>query len=193
MDHPIEERPRRQDDRFSLYEGPVQGPDAPGRPLGHDHFGDDALEDRQIGHPLQPVFHGQAVGRLVALRPGGLDSPAPAPVEKPELNACFVRQDPHQAAEGVDLPDKVPLGQAADGRIAGHLGDRLEMDGHQAGAEAHGARRRRGFAAGMPGPDDDDVEIVALRHAGCLFPDAEPSEDVVEDLLDPHFAPSARR
>src|SRR5512143_646167 len=82
----------------------------------------------------------------------------------------------------------MPLGQPADGRIAGHLGDGVEMDGQETGAKPHGARRGGGLAAGVTGPDHDDVEIVCGSHAGRLFPDAKAGENVLEDLLGPDLA-----
>ncbi len=187
MDHPVEERPGRQNDRFSPENGSVDRPNPPGRPSGDDHLGDDALEKSQIRHNLEPSLHGQPVDSFVALGPGRLDRSAPAAVEEPELDARLIGEKAHQASESIYLPDEMALGQAADGRIAGHLGDGLEVDGHERGPEAHGARCRGRFAAGMPGSDHDDVEIRSPGHRFPLFPDTEAAEDVVEDLLDAHF------
>ncbi len=94
----------------------------------------------------------------------------PAPVEEAKLKACFIGQKAHQASQRVDLPDKVALGQASDGRIAGHLGNCLEVDGDQAGFEAHGADRGGGLAAGMAGPDHDDIEAAGEFRPGHYFP-----------------------
>jgi hypothetical protein len=93
------------------------------------------------------------------LGPRGLDSAAAAPVKEPELDPRFVGQEPHKAAERVNLPDEVPLGEPADGRIAGHLGDVLEIHRDQADFDTHSARSGRGLAAGMSRTDHDDIEF----------------------------------
>src|SRR5512138_3129485 len=62
------------------------------------------------------------------------------------------------------------FGQAADGRVAGHLGDGVEVDGQETGPEPHRARRGGRLTAGVTGPDDDDVEIVPLGHSLAYFP-----------------------
>ena len=66
---------------------------------------------------------------------------------------------PISAVEGVDLADQVALAQAADGRVAGHLADRLELVGEQQRARAQPRGRGRGLAAGVAAADDDHVEL----------------------------------
>ena len=70
---------------------------------------------------------------------------------------AVVGQPAHQPVEGVDLAHQVALAQAADGRVAGHLADGLELVGEQQGARAEARRRGRGLAAGVPAADDDHV------------------------------------
>ena len=65
----------------------------------------------------------------------------------------------HQPVQGVDLADQMALAQAADGRVAAHLADGLELVGEQQGARAEARRRRGGFAAGVAAADDDHVPI----------------------------------
>ena len=80
----------------------------------------------------------------------------------PELDAGGVGHPAHDAVERVDLADQVALAQAADGRVAAHLADGLELVGQQQRARAQTRRRSRGFAAGVAAADDDDV-VGALR------------------------------
>jgi hypothetical protein len=49
---------------------------------------------------------------------------------------------------------------AADGRIAAHLGDSFEVAGQDRGFCAQAGGRERCLGAGMPAADDQDVEIV---------------------------------
>ena len=67
----------------------------------------------------------------------------------------------HLAAQGVDLADDLPLGDAADGRVAAHLGDGVGVHGQEHSAQAHAGGRQGGLDAGMAGPDDDHIEIVS--------------------------------
>ena len=66
----------------------------------------------------------------------------------------------HFAAEGVDLADDLPLGDAADGRIAAHLGDGVGVHGQQDGVQPEPGGGQGRFDAGMAGADDDDVELI---------------------------------
>ena len=83
---------------------------------------------------------------------------------------------PHGAPEGIDLPDEVSLGDAADGGVAGHEGHGVEVQVKHECAASHARRRESGLAAGMAGTDDYDVELlgVVIHDLKCswkgLFP-----------------------
>src|ERR1700722_20247000 len=91
-----------------------------------DGFG---LLDVQIGLVFQDFAHFYAVELLVALGAGRPDGGAAGGVEQTELDAGRVGDLAHDAAEGVDLADQVALGDAADGGVAAHLGDQVEVEG----------------------------------------------------------------
>ena len=82
----------------------------------------------------------------------------PRRVEQTELDADGIGYFAHDAAERIDLADQVALGDAADGRVAGHLGDEVQIHGDHGGAAAHAGGGAGGFAPGVSGADDDDVE-----------------------------------
>ena len=108
----------------------------------------------------------ELVGLLVGLGPGAVHGRALAAVEQAELDAGGVGDQAHRPAQGVDLADDLPLGDAADGRVAAHLADRVQAGREQGrlGAQSGGGQGRLG--AGMAGADDDDIEIVlGKRHA----------------------------
>jgi hypothetical protein len=67
--------------------------------------------------------------------------------------------------ERIDLLHQVTLADAADGRIAAHLPQRLDIVGEQQGASAHARSRERGFGAGMAAADDDYPVLRAKTHA----------------------------
>ena len=70
----------------------------------------------------------------------------------------------HGPAQGVDLPDDLPLGDAADGRVAAHPGDRIEPRGQQRGIRPQPRRGQRRLDAGVSGADDQDVKVTGRRH-----------------------------
>jgi hypothetical protein len=165
----IEEGPRAQYNGPAAEDRSVQGFDSLDNAFADKDFGNDPLKQGQILDFLEEVFHSQSVPLLVALGPGRLDGPSPAPVEEFEVDPGIIGQEPHDSAQGIDLPDKMALRQAADGRVAGHLGDCFEMDRDQAGIEPHGANRGRRFAARVPGTDDDDIEYPRFGHLFLIF------------------------
>ena len=64
----------------------------------------------------------------------------------------------HQPVEHVELAHQMALADPADRRVARHLPDILGAEGQQADARAAARRRGRGFASGMAGADDENVE-----------------------------------
>ena len=60
------------------------------------------------------------------------------------------------------------LGDAADGGVAGHLRDEVEIEGENGGAEAHARGGHRGFAACVAGAYDYYVELFGEAHTSIL-------------------------
>ncbi len=105
------------------------------------------LLEVQVRLPLANPFQPELVSLLVALGAGRPDRRTLLGVQHPELEAGHVGGLAHLAAQGIDLAGEVSLGQTADGGVAGHLSDGVQVDGEQEGLAAHprGAR-----AASMP-------------------------------------------
>src|SRR5580765_3692805 len=103
-----------------------------------------------------------AVLLLVHLRAGGPDSGPAAGIEKAKLNADSVGHFAHKAAEGIDFADEVALGNAADGRVAGHLRDEVEVHGDERSLQTHAGTGARGFAAGVAAADH--YNVILLGH-----------------------------
>jgi hypothetical protein len=127
MDKPVQERPRRNDYGPARDHRPIQGPDAASPAEPDDDLRDNSLIQAQSGHAFQAALHGQSVSGFVALGSWRLDGPAPAPVEQAKLDSRLISQESHQTAKGIDLPNEMSFGQAANGRIAGHLGDGFKV------------------------------------------------------------------
>ena len=97
---------------------------------------------------------------LIGLGPRAVHRRALAAIEHAELNAGGVDGAAHGSAQCVDLADDVPLGHAANGRIAAHLANGFDAVGEQQGARTTACRRKRRFGAGMSATNDDDLEIL---------------------------------
>ena len=82
-------------------------------------------------------------------------------VEHPKLNAGHVDGTSHCPAESVDFPNKMPLADSADGRIATHLGDGLEVAGNQSGTHPQPRRRKGGFDPCVSCSDDENVVHIS--------------------------------
>ena len=101
------------------------------------------------------------VAPLVGLRPRTVHGRAFAAVEQAELQAGRVDRLPHGAAQRIDLADDLPLGHAADRRVAAHLGDRVQVDRQQRRARSHAGGGQGRLGAGVSGTHHDDVIFVA--------------------------------
>ena len=113
-----------------------------------DYFG---LLDEEVGLGFEDFAHFYAVEGFVALGAGGPDGGAAGGVEETELDAGGVGYLAHDSAKGVDLADEMAFGDAADGWVAAHLGDEVEVEGEDGGAEAHARGGHGGFASCVAG------------------------------------------
>ncbi len=135
------------------------------QPLGR------SSHQRQIRRRGQLGLHGLAIKATVDLAARPTNGGALGTVQQTELDARDVGQTPHDPIQGVDLSHQMPLAQAADGRVAGHLADGLQLLRQQDRARARASRRRSRFTAGVAAADDDNVEddfsrIAHPRHIG---------------------------
>ena len=125
---------------------------------------DHLLPQREIRLLLDDPLHLGLIRLLIGLSPRAVHRRAFAAIEHAELNAGRVDRPPHQPAERVDLADDLPLADAADRRIATHLPDGVAIGGEQHGPRPNRAAATRGLGPGMPGADDDHVEIIWATH-----------------------------
>lgn len=106
---------------------------------------------------------------FVTLGAGRPDGRAPRGIQKAELDADGIRDLAHDAAEGVDFPDQVTFGDATNGRIAGHLGDEIEVECKQRCTQPHASRGGGGFAAGVASSYDYNVILFDKRHPTVIL------------------------
>ena len=117
------------------------------------------LADSQVRLVFQHPLHAQPVEQPVGLGAGGTHRRALAGVEAAELDAGGIDVLGHFPAQGVDLLDQVALGQAADGRVAGHGADGVGVDDADERPAAHARRGQGRLAAGVAGADYGNVKI----------------------------------
>jgi hypothetical protein len=70
----------------------------------------------------------------------------------------------HDAAQRIYFSHQVALGDAADGGVARHLCDQIEIEAEQCGAQSHPRSSHGGFATGMSGTHHDNVVLFRKGH-----------------------------
>ena len=121
---------------------------------------DSFLPQTEIFLQFHHVLDSLLIGSFVRLSPGAMHGRTFSPIEQAELDSRRVNHASHRAAEGVHLANDLPFGDPANGRIAAHLGHRVQIAGEEGHACPHPRRGQSGFGAGMPGPDHHDVELI---------------------------------
>ena len=130
-----------------------------------DHKVDDfGLADVEAGLGLENLAHLHAVKLLVALGARAPDGGAARGIEQAELDANSIGDFAHDAAERVDFADQMALGDAADGGVAAHLRDEVEVHGDERGLQAHARGSHGGLAAGMTGAHHDHIVLFGESH-----------------------------
>ncbi len=81
------------------------------------------------------MLHGELVKFLVGLGAGRVHGRALGAIEHAKLDSRCIDDFAHLAAEGVNFPNDLSLGDAADGRVAAHLRHRVGIHGKQGGTQ----------------------------------------------------------
>src|SRR5690606_23193851 len=130
----------------------------------NDQVVDGLLENTQI----RLIFENRADCRLVqnpiGLGAGGAHRRALARIQDSELDAAAIGRGGHGTAERIDFLDQVAFADAADGRVARHLPQSLDVVGQQQRFAAHPRRGQTGRGAGVAAADHDDVKAVRVVH-----------------------------
>ena len=138
------------------------------RPAGRDDARHAAILDDQVldrlGDHIEPRLrldrgaHRGAVELAVGLGARPLDGGALGAVQHAELDAGPIGDAAHQPVQRIDLADQMALAEPADGRVAGHLADGLELVGDQRRACAHARGGGGRLAAGMSAANYNDIK-----------------------------------
>ncbi len=124
---------------------------------------DRALPQVEPGGMLQDFFHPGPVKGPVSLRARCPYGRALAVVQGPHLYGGLVDGPGHLSAERVYLLDEVSLGYPADGRVAGHLADGVEVQCNDEGRKPRARRREGCFAPGVSRADDYYVVLTVMQ------------------------------
>ena len=120
------------------------------------------LMQHEIFLRLQRLLHDLLIAPPVGLYAQGVDGGAFAAVEHPELNARSVRRLAHLAAEHIKLADEMPLARAADGGVARHVADAVEIHREAHGAQPEPRRGERGLDARVTGADNGNIKFSGV-------------------------------
>ena len=121
-----------------------------------------------MGLGFTGVFDFELVVFLIGLSPRSSDRRSTRSVEAAELDTGAVDIDSHLAAECIDLLNHMAFADAADGWIAGHLTNGVEIHRQQQGFSAHTRCGESRFTAGVAAADDDDFVGFLVGDHFCL-------------------------
>ena len=163
MNEAVEKRAGGDDHGASAQLAPARGDNARRRAVFHQQVLDRLRDDLQIGLLAKRGLHMQAIELAVRLGARPLHGRTLGAVQHAELDAGLVDHPAHQPVERIDLAHEMPLAEPADGRVARHLADGLELVRDERRARAHACRRRRCLAARVPASHNDDVKAIGTR------------------------------
>src|SRR2546422_4047224 len=123
-------------------------------------FGRLALPEVQVRLPFANPLEPELIGLLIALRTRCPNSRPFLGVQHPELEASHVRRLTHLTTERVNLTDQMTFGQSTDGWIAGHLADRIGIDGQQQRLAPHPGGCQSCFNPSVPRSNHDNVVLL---------------------------------
>src|SRR5439155_10758834 len=137
--------------------------------------GNHSLRELDAGESLEQRPYGATVQRAIALgsrRPHGGTLGA---IEHPELDRRAIGRSPHDAAEGIDLAHHGTLRDPADGGIAGHLTDGVEVGRQEEDLRTQASGHDGRFGSGVAGTYNNHVIVVG--HANKVREWARPRLD----------------
>ncbi len=140
------------------------GPDTDDGVVFHNQIVDALLEQSEISLVFQDAANRGLVSHAIRLGSSGANRRPLAGIEHTKLDAGQVGCLCHGTTQGIDLLDQMALADPADGGIAGHLAQRLDVMRQQQGAGTATCRCQSGFGTGMTTADHDDLKTVGILH-----------------------------
>ena len=112
------------------------------------------LQQAQVGGVLRRLFHDAAVEKPVGLGAFGMHRRPLAQVQRAGLQRHTVGGAAHFASQGIDFIHQMAFAGAPDGGVAGHVGQRIQIEGEKHGVHAHARAGQGRFHPRMPGAYD---------------------------------------
>ena len=103
------------------------------------------------------MLHQGVVAGAICLDPLGMYGGAFPKIQRAALQGNKICGTTHFSAQSVNFIDEVPFCGAADGGVAGHVGDCVKGKGEKNRVNAHARASERGFDSGMSRADDHDL------------------------------------
>lgn len=160
VDQSVQKGAGGEDDRTRLEADPKLG-DGACNPISlNNEVIHGRLEQPQIGLVFEPRSDCTPVKYAISLGSGGPNRWSFTGVQDSKLDACFVGCRRHSTTQGVNLFHQMPLADAANRRVTGHLAQRFDAVGQQKRARADTGRRKRSLGAGVTAADNNDIKGV---------------------------------
>src|SRR5262249_25296215 len=122
---------------------------------------DGSFDNLKPGLSANGRLHGGAIELAVGLGARTAHRRSLRPVEEAELDARRIGDPSHQPVKRIDLAHEMALAEATDGGVTRHFADRRKSVSDERGSGTEPGSRRRGFAAGMATPDNNDVKATS--------------------------------
>ncbi len=159
----LEEGACGDNDGFGAIDGGSANLDAgDGSVFDEESFGHLLFEVEIVGL-FDNVFHEELIGFFVGLCAWRMHRGAFTAVEHAEVDAGGVDGFSHFSAEGVDFADDLSFGDSADGWVAAHRADHIDIHGEHGGFGAQAGGGECGFDTSVAAADNENVEIVVLH------------------------------
>ena len=123
-----------------------------------------SLANMEAWLAFEYLAHLHTIELLVALSTGTPHGRAARCIQQTELDADSIGNFAHDAAERVDFAHQVSFGHAADGWIAAHLCNQVEVHGDDRGLESHARRRHCRFAASVSCAHNHYIVLFGESH-----------------------------
>ena len=111
---------------------------------------------------------GGFVQNPIRLGAGGPHCGALGAVQDAKLNARCIGCQRHGTAQSIHLSHQMAFANAANGRVATHLPQRLDVVTQQQGAAAHAGAGQRRFGASMAAANHNHIKLLGVKHQSPL-------------------------
>ena len=122
------------------------------------------LEDHEVRLVFEPPPDRLAIEHPVGLRAGGAYGGTFGCIQRAKLDAGLIGSERHGATKRVDFLDEVPLADATDRGVTGHLPECLDTMSEEQRAASHARCSKRCLRAGVAAADHDDIELRGKPH-----------------------------